>query len=76
VELLKVLLRVEAERHEVAARLIANAADLEAIAIDDSAPVRALSGWRRAIFGDRALALKHGKIALTLDRGKVSIVES
>lgn len=76
VELLKVLLRVEAERHEVAARLIANAADLELIAADDTAKVRALSGWRRAIFGDRALALKHGKIALTLDRGRVLIVDS
>jgi ribonuclease D len=75
VELLKVLLRYEAEAHEVAPRLIASAADIEAIAGSDDADVPALSGWRRTIFGERALALKHGKIALKLENGKVSIEE-
>jgi ribonuclease D len=76
VELLKVLLRHEAEANNVAPRLIASAADLEAIAASDKADVPALLGWRREVFGERALALKHGKIALTLTRGKVTIVES
>jgi ribonuclease D len=73
VELLKVLLRHEAEANQVAPRLIASAADIEAIAARDDADVPALSGWRRQIFGQRALALKHGKIALKLKEGKVSI---
>jgi ribonuclease D len=76
VELLKVLLRHEAEANNVAPRLIASAADLEAIAASDKADVPALLGWRREVFGERALALKHGKIALTLTRGKVTIVDS
>jgi ribonuclease D len=75
VELLKVLLRFEAERHQVAPRLIASAADVEAIAADDEANVAALSGWRRKVFGERALALKHGQIALKLKDGKVAIDE-
>jgi ribonuclease D len=75
VELLKVLLRQEAERHEVAPRLIATSSDLEAIAADDNADVPALTGWRREVFGEMALELKRGRIALTLDRGKVRIVE-
>ncbi|MES1157359.1 MAG: ribonuclease D [Alphaproteobacteria bacterium] len=73
VELLKVLLRYEAERNQVAPRLIASVAELEAIAASDDADVEALKGWRRGVFGERALALKHGRIALKLKDGKVAI---
>lgn len=73
VELLKVLLRFEAERNQVAPRLIASASDIEAIAADDEADVPALSGWRRQVFGERALALKHGRLALKLKDGKVAV---
>jgi len=75
VELLKVLLRFEADRHQVAPRLIASASDVEAIAASDDADVETLRGWRRKVFGERALALKHGKIALKLENGKVAIEE-
>jgi ribonuclease D len=73
VELLKVLLRYEADHHNVAPRLIASAADVEAIAANDEADVAALRGWRRKVFGERALALKHGRLALKLKDGKVSM---
>lgn len=76
VELLKVLLRYEAERAQVAPRLIASAADIEAIAANDAADVPALTGWRREVFGERALALKHGQLALKLRGGKVVVEES
>jgi ribonuclease D len=75
VELLKVLLRFEAERHNVAPRLIASASEVEAIAASDTADVAALRGWRREVFGERALALKHGKLALKLKDGKVTVEE-
>lgn len=75
VELLKVLLRYEAETSGVAPRLIASAADVEAIAASDDADVPALKGWRREVFGERALALKRGKLALKLKDGKVTIEE-
>ena len=45
--------------------------DLEAIAHDDEANVPALQGWRKPVFGDHALALKHGKLALAIKDGKV-----
>ncbi|HVV32500.1 MAG TPA: ribonuclease D [Vitreimonas sp.] len=73
IELLKVLLRYEAERAQVAPRLIASAADVEAIAASDTADVDALRGWRRKVFGERALALKHGKLALKLENGRVTV---
>jgi ribonuclease D len=75
VELLKVLLRMTAEKNGVASRVIATVDELEAIAADDDADVPALKGWRRAMFGERALALKAGKLSLAVERGRVVAVE-
>jgi len=75
VELLKVLLRMTAERHDVAAKVIATVDDLEAIAMDDEANVPAMHGWRRKLFGEKALALKHGKLSLAVEHGKVVAIE-
>jgi ribonuclease D len=75
VELLKVLLRMTSERHGVAAKVIATVDDLDRIAADDEADVPALAGWRRELFGEKALALKHGKLALAVERGRVVTVE-
>ena len=75
VELLKVLLRQVCEENGVAGRMIASADDLDAIAMSDEADVPALSGWRREMFGERALQLKRGRLALTVDRGKIAILE-
>jgi ribonuclease D len=71
VELLKVLLRMTAERHGVAAKVIATVDDLERIAGDDEADVPALHGWRRDLFGEKALALKQGRLALAIEEGRV-----
>jgi ribonuclease D len=75
VELLKVLLRMTSERHAVAAKVIATIDELEQIANDDEADVPALHGWRRELFGEKALALKHGKLALAVEHGKVVAIE-
>jgi ribonuclease D len=75
VELLKVLLRMTAERHGVAAKVIATVDDLDRIAADDQADVPALSGWRRELFGDKALALKQGRLSLAIEKGRVVAVE-
>ena len=71
VELLKVLLRMVAEKNGVAAKVIATVDDLDRIVADDNADVPALKGWRRELFGASALALKHGKLSLALERGRV-----
>jgi ribonuclease D len=75
VELLKVLLRMTSERHAVASKVIATVDDLEQIAADDNADVAALHGWRREMFGEAALSLKHGRLALAIERGRVVQVE-
>jgi ribonuclease D len=74
VDLLRVLLKYRSEESDVAQRLLASTADLEAIAVDDAADVPALHGWRRTIFGEDALALKAGRLALAVrDRKPVVI---
>ena len=75
VELLKVLLRMVSEHNHVAAKVIATVDDLERIAASDDADVPALTGWRRELFGNNALALKHGKLALAIEKGRVAAVE-
>ena len=73
-EMLKVLLKLISEKQGVAAKVIATVDDLEKIAADDDADVPALKGWRRRFFGQTALDLKNGKIALAYSNRQVKIV--
>ncbi len=63
-DLIRVLLKAVAEREGVAARIIATSDDIDQIVLDDAADVAALKGWRRTVFGDKALAIKQGRLAL------------
>ena len=74
VELLRVLLKMKCDENNVAAKLVASSADLEALAADDRAEIPAMQGWRRELFGNDALALKHGKIGLAVIDRRVRIV--
>ena len=76
VELLKVLLKLTADKHGVAAKVIANSDDLDKIASEgEKAEVQALSGWRRELFGEPALKLIRGEVALRFAGKKVEAVE-
>jgi ribonuclease D len=74
VDLLRVLLKFRSEERDVAQRLIASTADLEQIAVEGEADVPAMHGWRREIFGEDALALKAGRIALTVRDRKPAVI--
>ncbi|MGB1469891.1 MAG: ribonuclease D [Candidatus Puniceispirillaceae bacterium] len=74
IEMLRVLLKHVTESHNVAPRLIASADDLEKLALSDTADIPAMKGWRREIFGDAALALKAGKLGLTVQKGKIKLL--
>lgn len=73
-ELLRVLLKTKAEDLGVAQRLIASSADLDALAHEDEPDIKTLTGWRREAFGDDAMRLKRGEIALSAGRQGVKIV--
>ena len=73
-DLLRVLLKAKSETAGVATKLIAPSSDLDAIAAG-LRDVPALSGWRREVFGEDALRLCDGKIALSAEGAEVRIVE-
>jgi ribonuclease D len=67
-DLLRVWLKAVADTNGVATRIIASSDDIDAIVLDDDADVPALKGWRRKLFGEKALAIKHGRMALAATR--------
>lgn len=73
-EMLKMLLRINCAEEDVAAKLVADSDDLEAIATEANPDVPAMHGWRFEMFGRDALDLKAGKIALRLEKGRVKKV--
>ena len=75
VDLLKTLLRQRAETAGVAPRLIADADDIEKLAAHEDDGVAALQGWRAEVFGDDAVALRDGKLALALRNGEAVLVK-
>ena len=62
-DLLRVLLKAKTEEFGVASKLIASAADLDAISGGER-DVPALKGWRNEVFGRDAMRLCEGKVAL------------
>jgi len=74
VALLKVLLAAKSEEHHVAPKLLASSEDLDRLASGDGTEVPALHGWRREVFGEAALALKAGRLALGVDGKRVKLI--
>ncbi len=74
-EMLKVLLKLTVEKNGVAAKVIATVDDLEKIAANDDADVAALRGWRRDMFGENAIKLKNGQLALGFIDRKISLID-
>ncbi|MEJ2035241.1 MAG: ribonuclease D [Maritimibacter sp.] len=73
-DLLRVLLKARSEDTKVAQKLIASAADLDLIAAGQR-DVPALKGWRAKVFGDDALRLCDGKLALSAKGQHVKVIE-
>ena len=74
VALLKVLLAGRADENHVAARLIASSDDIDRLATEDAPDIPALHGWRRELFGEDALALKDGRIAVGVAGRRIKLI--
>lgn len=75
-DILKVLLKLVTEEHGVAAKIVANSDDIDRIAAEgDKANVAALQGWRREVFGQKALDLIDGKIGIKFENRRIRAVE-
>jgi ribonuclease D len=75
-DLLKTLLRLRCNEYGVAPRLVADADDLERLAVGDHDDLAVLRGWRAEVFGKDALRLREGKLAIALDRGEAVVIET
>ena len=73
-EILKLALKIVAERQGLAPRLLASAADIDAVAQDDDADVPLMKGWRREMFGNVAIDLKHGRAVIGFRDGRAEIL--
>ncbi|WP_019015628.1 ribonuclease D [Elioraea tepidiphila] len=74
VALLKVLLAAKCDEHHVAQKLVASSEDIDRLAGEDSPDIPALHGWRRRVFGEDALALKAGRVALAAQGRRIRLV--
>ncbi len=75
-EVLKLALKIVCEREGLAPKLIANTSDIEAVAESDEADVPLMRGWRREVFGNVALELKHGRAMIGFRDGRAVITQS
>nr|WP_295463448.1 ribonuclease D [Mesorhizobium sp.] len=75
-EILKVLLRIIAEKEGVAPKIIASSDDIERIASEgETAEVEALSGWRREVFGEKALRLLRGELGIRFQNRRINVFD-
>jgi len=72
-ELLRVLLKSVSAELNIAPRLLASTDDLEKLAQYDEPDIPALKGWRRECFGEKALALKTGRLALGIKNREIAV---
>ena len=72
-DLLRVLLKSKSDNEDVAAKLIASSAELDALAAGER-DMKAMRGWRKEVFGNDAILLCDGKVGLAVDRQKVVTV--
>ncbi len=73
--LLRVLLKTQSVKHDIAPSVIADLEDLENIALGDYKHSKAMNGWRYDVFGQFAQKLKEGKLALTADGSNIVLIE-
>jgi len=75
-ELIKVLLRIVAEKEGVAPKVLASSDDIDRIAAEgEKADVPALQGWRRAVFGEAALKLVRGEVGIKFDKRRIAVFD-
>ena len=75
-DMLRVLLKHYATQENVAGKIIANNADIDAIAQFENARVPAMQGWRYEIFGQYAEQFKNGKLAITANKNGLQVIQS
>ena len=74
-DLLRVLLKIKSDETGVAQKLIATSDDLDELVCSNSSKIATLQGWRKKIFGNDAIRLKQGEIALSVTENGLKIID-
>jgi ribonuclease D len=69
-----VLLAAKCEEQHVAPKLVAGSEEIDRLAVEDAPDIPALHGWRGEVFGQDALALKAGRVALGVDGKRIRLL--
>lgn len=72
-EVLKLALKVVCQQEGIAPKLVASSSDIDALAERDDPDIHLMHGWRRQLFGNTALAIKHGEAVICFESGKVRV---
>ncbi|MEN9010770.1 MAG: ribonuclease D [Yoonia sp.] len=72
-DMLRVLLKSKSDNEDVAAKLIASSAELDALAAGER-DMKAMRGWRKEVFGEDAIRLCSGEVGLAVQGQKVVTV--
>lgn len=72
-DLLKLLLKIRCKECSVAPRLVARGEELEALAGGQREGLAVLTGWRKQLFGDEAVALVEGRLGFSVVNNKLKM---
>ncbi len=75
INLLKILLRIKCNKYNIPTRLIASTQDLEELILNENNNIPALKGWRFDVFGNDAIRLKNGEIAIYKNKEGLDIIK-
>ena len=64
INLLKILLKIKCNQYGLPTRVVASSKDLEELIIKENPNIPALKGWRLDVFGNDAIKLKNGELAI------------
>ena len=75
INLLKILLKFKCNEYKIPTRLIASNQDLEDLILNENYNIPALKGWRFDVFGNDALRLKNGEIAIYIGKQGLDLIK-
>ena len=75
INLLKILLKIKCNEYKIPTRLIASNQDLEDLILNENYNIPALKGWRYDVFGNDAIKLKNGKIAIYIGKEGLDLIK-
>lgn len=75
INFLKILLKMKSNKYSVPTKLIASNQDLEDLILENNDSIPALKGWRWDVFGEDAIKLRNGEIAIYRSKNGLELID-